>query len=89
MNVKSYEIEKNPTNFLKYNFFLLYGENYGLIKDIRTKVKFSLSKLDADLEILSLYENEIKENEETFYNSVYSGSLFGNKKLINASYRDY
>ena len=83
MIIKSYEIEKNPTSYLKYNFFLLYGENYGLIKDIRTKVKFSLNKLDADLEILSLYENEIKENEENFYNSVYSGSLFGNRKLIN------
>jgi len=31
---KSYEIQRNPLNFLKYNVFLLYGENNGLKKEI-------------------------------------------------------
>jgi len=31
---------------------------------------------------LSLYENDIIDNEENFYNSIYSGSLFSNKKII-------
>ena len=35
MIIKSYEVKKNIENFSKYNFFLLYGENVGLKKDIR------------------------------------------------------
>ena len=35
MIIKSYEIKKNKTNLLKNNFFLLYGENLGLKKDIK------------------------------------------------------
>jgi DNA polymerase-3 subunit delta len=32
--------------------------------------------------MLSLYETEIINNEENFYNLIYSGSLFSNKKII-------
>ena len=39
MIIKSYEIQKNSENFLKYNFFLLYGENIGLKKDIKDIIK--------------------------------------------------
>ena len=35
MILKSYEIKKNKSNFLKNNLFLLYGENLGLKKDIK------------------------------------------------------
>ena len=35
MIIKSYEIKKKKSNFLKNNFFLLYGENLGLKKDIK------------------------------------------------------
>ena len=83
MIVKSYEVQKNASNFLKYNFYLLYGENLGLKKDIR---KFAIAaieqKKDDNVEMLSLYEEEILNNEENFYNLVYSGSLFSNKKII-------
>ena len=82
MITKSYEIKKNLINFLKYNLFLLYGENYGLKKDIKESIISSIRKQDNNLEILTLYENDIIDNEEDFYNSVYSGSLFGNKKII-------
>ena len=82
MITKSYEIKKNLINFLKYNLFLLYGENYGLKKDIKESIISSICKQDNNLEILTLYENDIIDNEEDFYNSVYSGSLFGNKKII-------
>ena len=30
---------KKKNNFLKYNFFLLYGENVGLKKDIKNNYK--------------------------------------------------
>jgi DNA polymerase-3 subunit delta len=82
MIYKSYEINKNKNNFLNYNFFLLYGENIGLKKDFREIFKNELKKKDSNLETLSFYENEIIDNTEDFYNSIYSGSLFGDKKLI-------
>ena len=82
MIIKSYEIQKNKSNFSKYNFFLLYGENQGLKKDIRKFIKTTLEQKDDNVEILSLYEDEILNNEENFYNYVYAGSLFNNKKII-------
>ena len=67
MIFKSYEIKRKISTFLKYNFFLLYGENIGLKKDIKNIIKTSLKQKDDSTEIISLYENEILENEENFY----------------------
>ena len=82
MIVKSFEVPKKSANFSKYNFFLLYGENTGLKKDIKDVIKIAIEKKDHSTEILSLYENEILDNEENFFNLIYSGSLFSNKKII-------
>ena len=83
MIVKSYEIQKKISTFLKYNFFLLYGENFGLKKDIKELIKMALKQIDNNIEILLVYENEILDNDENFYNFIYSGSLFNNKKIIS------
>jgi len=82
MIIKSYEIQRKLENFLKYNFFLLYGENDGIKKDIEEIIKNGVKKKNTEIEFLSLYENEILNNEEDFYNSIYSGSLFGDCKII-------
>ncbi len=82
MIIKSYEILRNQSNFLKYNLLLLYGENNGLKKDIAESIKRALSHNSTRVEFLLFYENEITNNEENFYNSIYSGSLFGNKRII-------
>jgi DNA polymerase III subunit delta len=82
MIIKSYEIKKNISSFLKYNLFLLYGENFGLKKDIKNFIKSKIKEKDKNAEVLSLYENEVIDNDENFYNFIYSGSLFGNKKII-------
>ena len=82
MIVKSFEVKKNKANFSKKNFYLIYGENVGLKKDIKCLIIEYIKQKDNDLEILSLYENEVLNNEENFYNSIYSGSLFSNKKII-------
>tara|TARA_B100000029_G_scaffold476678_1_gene521017 strand:+ start:1268 stop:2287 length:1020 start_codon:yes stop_codon:yes gene_type:complete len=82
MIIKSYQVQNNKSNFLKYNFFLLYGENLGLKKDIRKLIKKVIEQKNNSLEILFLYENEILDNEEKFYELIYSGSLFGDKKII-------
>ena len=85
MIIKSFDILKNSTNFLKHNFFLLYGENTGLKKDIRWSIKTAIEKNNSNVELLSLYEIDIISNEENFYNSIYSGSLFSNTKIITIS----
>ena len=82
MIIKSYELKKNTQIFLKYNFYLLYGENIGLKNDIADIIKIATKQKKDKIEILSLYESEILNSEENFYNFVYSGSLFGNKKII-------
>ena len=82
MILKSYEIQKSKLNLLKYNFFLLYGENFGLKKDVKEFIKNNIKQKNHEVEIVSLYENEIIENEENFYNFIYSGSLFSSHKII-------
>ena len=83
MIIKSYEVKKNKSIFFKNNFFLLYGENFGLKKDIKNFITSELKQKNDSLEISSLYENEILDNEENFFNLIYSGSLFSQKKIIN------
>ena len=58
MIAKSYEIQNKPDNYLKYNFFLFYGENNGIKKDIKEILKIELKKKDSALEVQSFYENE-------------------------------
>ena len=82
MIFKSFEIKKNIKNILKYNFFLLYGENDGLKKVIKEEIKVALKNKDDGMEYNTLYEDEILNNEENFYESIYSGSLFGSGKII-------
>ena len=82
MIIKSYEVKKNKLNLFKYNFFLLYGENLGLKKDIRKFIKTGIEQGSNNAEILFLYEDEILDDEENYYNLIYTGSLFSNKKII-------
>ena len=82
MIVKSYDIEKNLNKFLKYNLFLLYGENEGLKKEIELKIQTEIKNKNGSLEFFSFYESEIIANDKNFYNSVFSESLFSNKKMV-------
>ena len=82
MIIKSYEIKKNLKKISENNFYLLYGENIGLKKDIRENIIKIIKQKEDNVEVLSLYENEIISNDENFFNFIYSGSLFGNKKII-------
>jgi len=82
MILKSYEIKKNISNFLKYNFYLLYGENYGLKKEIKNLIIKEIKQKNDNTETLNLYENDVTDNEKNFHNSIFSGSLFSDKKII-------
>ena len=81
MIIKSFEVKKK-IKLLNNKFFLLYGENLGLKKDIKKFIINGLQQENKDLEILSLYENEIINNNDNFFNLIYSGSLFSQKKII-------
>ena len=82
MIIKSYEIEKKISNFIKFNLILLYGENNGLKKDIREIIVKNLRIEKDDIEFLSFFEDEVLQNEENLHNSVFSGSLFSNSRII-------
>ena len=82
MIIKSYEVKKNKASFLKNSLILLYGENLGLKKDIKNFITKEIKQKADDVEILSLYENEILDKGENFFNYIYSGSLFSRKKII-------
>ena len=76
MILKSYETKKIDIN--KNNIILFYGQNEGGKKEEISKIL----TLNKDKSLFSYDEKEILENVEIFYNSIYSGSLFSNKKMI-------
>ncbi len=80
MIIKSFEINKKIKNLLSINIYLIYGENIGLKKDIRETIVNAKNKEKS--EIISFYENDILSNDKNFYSSIYSGSLFSDKKII-------
>ena len=82
MILKSYEIKNKKIDFEKNNFFLLYGENLGLKKDIKNFIINELKLKNGNVEILSMYESEIINDQNNFFNLIYSGSLFSQKKII-------
>jgi len=83
MIVKSYEISKTSFDNLNKKIFLLYGENYGLKKEIKENIKSSINNKKDELETISLFENDIIKNEDNFNNLIFSGSLFSKKKIIS------
>jgi DNA polymerase-3 subunit delta len=74
MILKSYEIKKIDSK--KNNFVLFYGKNEGY-KD--EAIKFLIQNKG---EILKYDEKEILENQESFFESIFSRSLFENEKII-------
>ena len=75
MIVKSYELNKIKNNL---NFFLFYGKNEGL-KDQHIK---QLLDKNNNNDVIKYDEKEILENEDIFFESILSNSLFENEKSI-------
>ena len=76
MILKQYELKKKLDKEKK--FFLLYGNNKGLIEEtIETILKPSFSK-----NIYNYDESEILLNIENFYDTLFNQSFFENDKLI-------
>jgi DNA polymerase-3 subunit delta len=76
MIIKKFELRNNLRNGI--NFFLLYGQNIGLIEDcITNDLKPFLSK-----NIFKYDESEILTDENNFKESLFNKSFFENDKLV-------
>ena len=75
MIVKSYELDKIKNNL---SFFLFYGKNEGLKNQ---HIKQLLGK-NNNSNVIKYDEKEILENEDIFFESILSNSLFENEKSI-------
>ena len=75
MIVKSYELNKIKNDL---NFFLFYGKNEGLKNQ---HIKQLLEKKNNS-NVIKYDEKEILENEDIFFESILSNSLFENEKSI-------
>lgn len=80
MLIKSYEITKKNLNSL--NFFLIYGKNIGLKQDIAKSVLELKEKKNGKYKQFEFEEEEIIKNQNNFFNLIFSGSLFDDKKAI-------
>ena len=78
MILKSYILEKNFNYFENYKIFLFYGENQGLKKEFKEKLKIQ----NKNQEILNLFQDEIIKNKNILANEVSNKSLFNEKKII-------
>ena len=75
MIIKYFEINKK--RFDENNFFLVYGENEGLKKEIIQTLK---KKFHGSVE--KLEEGQIISNNELFYEKLFNRSLFEKEKVI-------
>ena len=79
MIIKSYEIGK--IDFVKYNFYLFYGENEGF----KNQIIKSLFEKKFQKNINKYDENEILNNEQNFFDNILTKSFFEKEKLIIVS----
>ena len=76
MIIKSFEL--NKVDLKKNNFFLFYGENEGLKKEI----KESNFKNNYPKKTFYYDESEVLNNKSNFFEEILSKSFFENEKLI-------
>ena len=77
MILKSYIVEQNINVLKNYQATLIYGENSGIMDDIKEEIK----NQNKDCEILKFFEPEILK-ENVLYNNISNQSLFAKKKIF-------
>ena len=75
---KSYLLEQNLGQINKHKMFLFYGENLGLKKEFKEKIKIFNKKN----EILNLFQEELLKNKDLLFNELKVKSLFDNEKIF-------
>ena len=76
MIFKSYLVEEN-LDILKKNLTLLYGENIGLINELKSKIKNKINK-----EIIKYDQIDILKDYDNFFTEINNISLFGDQKFF-------
>ena len=74
---KSYLVEEKISS-IKENIFLFYGENIGLMNDLKNKIKNFYNKAL----IKNLNQEEILADENKFFNELFNKSLFEDSKIF-------
>jgi len=77
MIYKSYIVEEN-FSLIKNKLVLFYGENSGLKIDFKNIIKFH----EKNSEVISLSQEEIIKDENSFFKELFNYSLFGKKKVF-------
>ena len=75
MICKSYILEQNLEQLANFKAFLFYGENQGLKKEFKEKIRVK----NKDFEIITLFQEEIINNENILVNEINNKSLFNDK----------
>ena len=78
MIFKSYILEQNIKSINNQKIFLFYGENQGLKKEFKEKLRIEYKRQD----ILNLLQDEIIKNKNILANEINNKSLFKEKKII-------
>ena len=78
MIFKSYILEQSLESINNCKLFLFYGENQGLKKEFKEKLKIQ----NKNQETLNLFQDEIIKNKNILVNEVNNKSLFNEKKVI-------
>ena len=81
MIIKSFILEGKIQLAENYKVILFYGENEGLKRDFKLKLKYYFKKKDA----LNFSQDDILKNDELIINEVKNKSLFEEKKIIFVS----
>lgn len=77
MIYKSYLVEKN-IKIIKNKLVLFYGENIGMQKDLKDKIREDNKGAD----IIRINQDEIIKDEDTFFKEMFNLSLFEQKKVF-------
>ena len=78
MIFKSYILEQNLDAINSLKMFLFYGENHGLKKEFKEKIK----NLSKSQETLNFFQDEIIKNKDILLSEITNKSLFNEKKVI-------
>jgi len=77
MIYKSFLVEDN-IDLLKNKLVLFYGENLGLLNDLKNKIKLK----NKTTKIIRTNQEEVLKNENIIFNEIMNASLFEEKKYI-------
>ncbi len=78
MIYKSYIIEQNLKSISNHKSFLFYGENQGLKKELKEKIRLE----NKDKEILNIFQEDLIKNKNLLENEISNKSLFEKKKIF-------